>query len=210
MADAKSYPAISYLLLMVDGRIGLAGHLVVPPALEVQNQEPVPVVNHSPNVVVKSVMECRWMSHHVMEIYLTLNFKDEIMLKIYTFIKDSCSVSIWSEWSLCSITCSNNNEQGQRTRSRGYINYSDPDNCNRTLTEVGNCTVDPCITTCNVSQWSQWSSCSKSCGTGQRTRSRKSFDPENPDCVRFMYGETEECYLEDCGMHFIEYSNITI
>lgn len=87
--------------------------------------------------------------------------------------------SSWSIFSVCSKSCGN----GTKTRTR---NCSNPfpkhggTNCSLLgpVIEVRNCNVFPCPIHGNYSSWSNFSSCSKSCGNGTETRTRSCTDPE--------------------------------
>lgn len=49
---------------------------------------------------------------------------------------------------------------------------------------------------CNVTQWSDWSECSESCGVGRKTRTRRVRGPELPDCPDLT--DWAECYEKPC------------
>ena len=55
----------------------------------------------------------------------------------------------------------------------------------------------------NYGTWSLWSECDKTCGGGQRLRSRSCSSPKpqfgGSDCMKLgPYHETEICSLNDC------------
>ncbi|CAM1294394.1 SPON1 (predicted), partial [Pycnogonum litorale] len=88
-----------------------------------------------------------------------------------------CRTSLWSEWSECGVTCG----KGFRTRRRRYLLRKARKVCNERLTEKEYCVgselycpktnkmMDP---DCEVTQWSEWSPCTVSCGKGLRIRTR--------------------------------------
>ena len=94
----------------------------------------------------------------------------------------SCPVhgnfSSWSIFTVCSKSCGN----GTKTRTR---NCSNPfpehggRNCSLLglLKEVISCNVLPCPVHGNYSSWSNFSSCSKSCGNGTNIRTRNCSNP---------------------------------
>ena len=77
-----------------------------------------------------------------------------------------CSWSDWGSWSGCSLTCGG---RGQMTRSRSQTGSGV---CGDTREEARDCHTNLCPVDCEMSRWGVWSSCSASCGTGQRSRTR--------------------------------------
>jgi len=107
-----------------------------------------------------------------------------------------CKVSDWSDWSMCSKTCGG----GTQTRKRVVTQYpcANGDKC-PALTETRNCNTDTCTTDCKVSDWSAWSSCSKTCGGGLTTRTRKVLtQPCNGGAQCPPLTETGSCNTDPC------------
>jgi len=69
----------------------------------------------------------------------------------------------WSKWSPCSKTCG----QGTRIRSNNLCPRTVPDCVSR---ETETCFELACPSVVEPKEWSSWSSCSTTCGQGQRTR----------------------------------------
>lgn len=81
-----------------------------------------------------------------------------------------CQISEWSDWSACSST------YDQKYRSRGITQqplYSGK-GCSAVLNETAACTTGVgSPVDCAVADWGDWSQCDKTCGGGQRIRSRE-------------------------------------
>jgi hypothetical protein len=88
-----------------------------------------------------------------------------------------CTVSMWSEWSSCTVPCGSGS--GSRTRTRiKQLTESCGGRC-VPLSESESCSAGTggCPTSCQVSSWSAWI-CSTSCGPGIESRSRSIAVPE--------------------------------
>lgn len=74
----------------------------------------------------------------------------------------------WSTWSACSSSCGS----GQQTRSRSCLGTCSNGTCSpgQTYTATQPCTAG---TASYFGDWSTWSACSSSCGSGQQTRTRQ-------------------------------------
>ncbi|CAF1645569.1 unnamed protein product, partial [Adineta ricciae] len=125
---------------------------------------------------------------------------------------EDCKYTPWSQWSRCNASCG---KEGSRIHSRNLI-PTHPYNplCARQITETLPCIGDPCPCvkgvncTCDVTQWCQWSSCSKSCGTGQQERTRQFRTSENENCTDTNLRETRPCNPQCCRIDgkFTEWS----
>jgi hypothetical protein len=83
-----------------------------------------------------------------------------------------CQMSAWSSWSGCSVSCGHGS--ARKTRTVVKTGVQGGKSCPPTTTiklcvgESGTCPVH-----CKVSQWTNFSPCTKTCGTGWKVRSRK-------------------------------------
>lgn len=79
----------------------------------------------------------------------------------------NCELSAWSTWSVCSSSCL----LDERRRTRNVVTA--PANggaaCDA-LTETATCGARRCD--CDVKDWSTWTTCTASCGSGSQSRSR--------------------------------------
>ena len=82
----------------------------------------------------------------------------------------TCLSSPWSQWTPCSQSCGG----GSKSRERYALVPSA--SCPRE-TDSNTCNESPCRTDCVMSEWSEWSVCSKSCEGGSQRRFRAMIVP---------------------------------
>lgn len=87
----------------------------------------------------------------------------------------NCAVTPWGPWSECSSSCG----PGFEVRSRRFEDRLGNKKCPFVeLTERRRCSLPACVDTvpvdpsCRLTEWSDWSPCSVSCGTGRKFRTR--------------------------------------
>ena len=106
-----------------------------------------------------------------------------------------CEVSEWSQWSACDKPCGEGKQQRTRTI---LVPASNGGSC-PPLIEVKSCNTQSCAADCEVSNWSDWSSCSKTWGGGRQMRKRTVNKPASyggKDCPTLA--ETQDCNIQDC------------
>lgn len=80
-----------------------------------------------------------------------------------------CETGPWTEWSECPKTCGGAVQS--RSRSITQLPYGGGEDCPAT-TETKNCAETSCGKDCALTDWSEWSACSKTCyGIQYRSRS---------------------------------------
>lgn len=113
-----------------------------------------------------------------------------------------CALSVWSQWSSCSADCGQGLQRRNRTvrvpAMEGGIGCSDPLEEARPCEKVMSCDQDDC----KWGNWSTWSTCTKTCGAGHRSRSRDvQHHPSRGGkrCEAFeSISEVEGCNVESC------------
>lgn len=82
----------------------------------------------------------------------------------------NCILSSWSEWSACNVA-----DEKRRTRTVAQHAAAAGQACKGSLVEVLACfeaSTPPSASDCQLSDWSEWQLCDRSCGGGQTIRSR--------------------------------------
>uniref|UniRef100_A0A1A9ZR78 Spondin-1 n=1 Tax=Glossina pallidipes TaxID=7398 RepID=A0A1A9ZR78_GLOPL len=122
-----------------------------------------------------------------------------------------CSTHPWNNWTDCTSKCG----PGTQYRIR---DYKDPElaknyKCHQVLRQNQNCIGNRCgltyssdmtgITECELTEWSNWTECSKKCGRGYQKRLREYISGHNKErCqndIRQELQETRRCYGQNCG-----------
>ncbi|XP_051649408.1 hemicentin-1 isoform X5 [Manacus candei] len=104
------------------------------------------------------------------------NLLGSVLVRVPLTVQVHGGFSPWLEWRACSVTCG----QGVQERVR-QCNNPLPANGGRTcegpVTDARSCHSRPCPVDGSWSEWGPWEECSKSCGHGNRTRSRTCSAP---------------------------------
>lgn len=100
---------------------------------------------------------------------------NEITSEATELEQPNCGVTPWGPWSECSSSCGS----GFEVRTRRFEDRLGLKQCPFIeLTERRKCSLPPCADTlpvdpsCRLTNWSDWSPCSVSCGSGRKFRSR--------------------------------------
>lgn len=118
--------------------------------------------------------------------------------------EDDATWAGWSEWSECSATC-NSGTSPVRQRFRDCVREDrsvDVSRCKGDSVEQQACNLYPCP---YMKMWSQWSSCSVTCGAGVQQRSRSCSVPGgfSENSSNF---ETRDCNRSGCMSQWTEWS----
>jgi len=110
-----------------------------------------------------------------------------------------CKSSIWSEWTKCSAPCDGGLTKRARSVTQPAKFGGIP--CGN-LVAKSNCNIFPCAAKCQFTDWSKWSSCSTTCGGGQKERTRTLFeDPDNLGKKCGAINEMASCNAQPCPVH---------
>jgi len=107
-----------------------------------------------------------------------------------------CAVSPWRAAGACSVTCGG----GTRTMVREQLAPPAGGFACPKLSMEMRCNEDPCPTSCRLSDWSDWSSCSTRCSGGRRFRKRTVEEEavgNGAPCGPMT--ELQDCSGEQCG-----------
>ena len=130
----------------------------------------------------------------------TDNIRKIIFWKLIYFSLVDGGYTNWSEFSSCTVSCG----QGTKTRTRNCTNplpQHGGNYCQGRSTQSVPCLVRHCPINGNYTEWTEFTSCSITCGGGKRTRSRTCLNP------RPQYGGLNCSSLgpaqegEDCNTH---------
>ena len=81
-----------------------------------------------------------------------------------------CKWNIFGEWSSCSQSCGEGEKSRSRTKQISAANGGSQ--CLGSSTETQICNLGNCPINCEWSDFGDWSDCSKSCGGGEKSRTR--------------------------------------
>eukprot|EP00918_Siedleckia_nematoides_P099754 GHVU01218140.1.p1 GENE.GHVU01218140.1~~GHVU01218140.1.p1 ORF type:complete len:1077 (+),score=264.82 GHVU01218140.1:252-3233(+) len=79
-----------------------------------------------------------------------------------------CGLSMWSDWTACSKPCNMGAKSSHRRKLSEPVGNGSCFGLNKTR----GCNYQPCDATCQLSPWSEWITCSRSCGAGGGDKGR--------------------------------------
>ncbi|CAH3170414.1 unnamed protein product, partial [Porites evermanni] len=108
----------------------------------------------------------------------------------------------WSDWSCCSRSCGN----GTKVRYRSCTNPAPANGglvCTGERNQTESCLGTSCPVDGGFSNWSNWTKCSITCGTGFQLRTRSCTNPLPEHggklCAERSSAEGRNCTLQPCG-----------
>jgi hemicentin len=110
----------------------------------------------------------------------------------------TCNLTNWSQWSQCSLTCGG----GQRQRTRQFETNSTANCTPQNLLDTLPCNIGCCPVDGGFTPWSDWSACTKACGSGTRERYRSCTNPRPSGKGKHCQGsavDREPCNVQKCG-----------
>ena len=120
---------------------------------------------------------------------------------------EDCKYTSWSDWSKCDAPCG---QAGNRTRKQSLIvkdSTSVNPLCQRDNVETKPCSSPPCPCTagvnctCELTEWTEWSKCSKTCGGGQSERTRQYRTNATAGCIPMNPREVQPCNVQCCPVN---------
>ncbi|XP_075384531.1 hemicentin-1 isoform X2 [Tenrec ecaudatus] len=131
------------------------------------------------------------------------NMMGSVLVRVPVIVQVHGGYSQWSAWRPCSVTCG----KGIQKRSR-LCNNPLPANggksCQGSDSEMQNCLNKPCPVDGGWSEWSSWEECTRTCGHGNRTRTRTCNNPAVQHGGRRCEGIAVEiimCNIRPCPIH---------
>jgi len=105
----------------------------------------------------------------------------------------------WSQWSGCSASCDGGTHSRTRKCDSPAPAHGGKD-CAGSYLDNGDCNIHACPVDGGFSLWSEWSGCSRSCGTGSRSQTRNCDNPAPVNGGQTCQGDYRA--TESCNTHF--------
>ncbi|XP_068397521.1 hemicentin-1 isoform X4 [Eschrichtius robustus] len=131
------------------------------------------------------------------------NLMGSVLVRVPVIVQVHGGFSQWSTWRSCSVTCG----KGIQKRSRVCNNPSSANGgkpCQGSDSEMRSCQHKLCPVDGNWSEWSPWEECTRSCGHGNRTRTRTCNNPSAQHGGQPCEGNAVEiimCNIRPCPVH---------
>jgi len=112
----------------------------------------------------------------------------------------NCALGDWSGWTECTAQCGGGVRERNRPTNTEARHGGEP--CAETQ-EAETCGVGACNVDCTLSDWGEWSTCSKACGTGSKRRTKAvdvvakgtghCWGPDDSERLEFLPCNQESC-----------------
>lgn len=126
----------------------------------------------------------------------SLNTTKACISEVAVCEKKDCELSSWTEWSKCASSLA----QKYRTRSVAQHPRNDGQPCIDHLNETAPCLEESDMVSCQFEAWTDWGSCSMTCGGGHKERKR-SVVRESSNGGEACSGLTQQtfpCNIDKC------------
>ena len=109
---------------------------------------------------------------------------------------EPCKWAKWQEWDACSQSCGT----GKKVRVRvKELKEKNGGLCKGSYREESVCNTNLCPQPCKWGAWSKWKPCSKTCGNGERTRTRgKEMVEKHGGICLGDFSQTGTCNIQSC------------
>ncbi|XP_040926337.1 hemicentin-1 isoform X2 [Betta splendens] len=128
------------------------------------------------------------------------NLLGSVLVGVALTVRVHGGFSEWSEWSSCSPSCGAGSQKRLRQCSNP-LPANGGRHCAGSDAETRRCQGKPCPVDGHWSEWSLWEECSRSCGQGNRTRTRTCSNPPAQHGGRPCEGKAVEavmCSVRPC------------
>lgn len=112
-----------------------------------------------------------------------------------------CAWYEWEPWHSCTKTCGGGTRK--RLRNTRVAAANGGLKCVGEHKDEHKCGVAPCPIDCKWDEWGEWGKCSKSCGGGKRTRTRKEIPGKHGGLAcRGVFESVQWCAVNHCADSF--------
>uniref|UniRef100_A0A665VTB7 Hemicentin-1 n=1 Tax=Echeneis naucrates TaxID=173247 RepID=A0A665VTB7_ECHNA len=128
------------------------------------------------------------------------NLLGSVLVRVSLTVRVHGGYSEWAEWGPCSVSCGVGAQKRLR-RCNNPLPANGGSHCAGLDAEIRSCQAKPCPVDGNWSEWSLWEECSRTCGQGNRTRTRTCSNPPTQHGGRQCEGKPLEaimCSVRPC------------